>query len=116
MAVRPCPGTTGGAADAGALALVLTSSAASGDLHVGELAQVRLPASLHWTLDGQTDHLTGVGSAGAQDSALNVCYWTFRATSLGSATLHFSGVQPCEGPASGCSTVAVDQNFTITVS
>lgn len=116
MAVRPCPGATGDATGVGALALTLTSSATSGTLHVGEMAQVRLPASLHWTLDGQTDHLEGVGSAGAQDSALNVCYWTFQATSLGSVTLHFSGVQPCEGPASGCSSAVIKQDFTITVS
>jgi hypothetical protein len=116
MAIRPCPGATGDATQVGALALVLTSSVASGTLHVGEMAQVRLPASLHWTLDGQTDHLKGVGSAGAQDSALNVCYWTFQADSAGSVILHFSGVQPCEGPNGGCSSAVTKQDFTITVS
>lgn len=116
MAIRPCPGAPGDATQVGALALVLTSGAASGTLHVGEMAQVRLPASLHWTLEGQTDHLKGVGSAGAQDSALNVCYWTFQADSAGSVTLHFSGVQPCEGPNGGCSSAVTEQDFTITVS
>lgn len=116
MAIRPCPGATGDATQVGALALVLTSGATSGTLHVGEMAQVRLPSSLHWTLNGQPDHLQGVGSAGAQDSALNVCYWTFRADSAGSVTLHFSGIPPCEGPSSGCSTAITKQDFTITVS
>src|SRR5487761_1895300 len=103
MVVRPCPGLTGDASGAGALALILTRNNASGSLPVGELAQVRLPATLHWTLTTQSPLLASVGTAGGQDTTLNVCYWTFRAVSAGSVTLRYSGVQPCDPPAIPCS-------------
>lgn len=106
----------GDATQAGALALILTPSSAAGALHVGDEAQVRLPATLHWTLASQPPSLlSAVGTAGGQDTSLNVCYWTFKAQSAGSATLHFSGVQPCDQP-SGCDTAVTEQDVTITVS
>ncbi|HEX8995416.1 MAG TPA: hypothetical protein VF812_05260 [Ktedonobacterales bacterium] len=116
MAVRPCPGAVSDATQVGAVALTLTPSASSGALHVGELAQVRLPASLHWTLASQPTSLASVATAGGQDTSLNVCYWTFRAQSAGSVTLRFSGVQPCDNPPSNtCSSATTEQDFTITV-
>lgn len=115
MAVRPCPGAVSDATQAGAIALVLTPSSASGSLHVGDLAQVRLPASEHWTLLSQPALLASVATAGGQDSSLNVCFWTFRAQSAGSETLKFSGAQPCDNPGS-CSNATTEQDFTITVS
>lgn len=114
MAVRPCPGPTGDATQAGASAVILTQQHASGSLHVGEVAQVRLPASLHWTLTSQPDHLSSI-AAGNQDATLNVCYWTFHADSAGSVTLHFSGVPPCEGPPSNCSNAIMAQDITLTI-
>ncbi len=116
MAVRACPGQVSDATTVGALALILTPAHSAGSLHVGELAQTRLPATYHWTLTGQPAQLSGVGEAGGQDSTLNVCYWTFRAVSAGTITLHFSGAPPCDPPAVACSNVTVEQNFTITVS
>jgi hypothetical protein len=115
MAVRPCPGEVGDATQVGSLALTLTQSDAAGSLHVGEQAQVRLPASLHWTLTSQPALLSSVGIAGGQDTTLNICYWSFRAQSAGSATLRFTGVPPCDNPGS-CDSVTTEQDFTITVS
>lgn len=116
MAVRPCPGQVSDATQVGAVALTLTPSNATGALHVGELAQVRLPATMHWTLTSQPDLLASVATEGGQDTALNVCYWTFRAQSAGSVTLRFNGAQPCEGPQNNCSNATTEQDFTITVS
>jgi hypothetical protein len=115
MAVRPCPGAVSDATQVGPLALTLTQSNAAGSLHVGEDAQVRLPASLHWTLTSQPSNMSMQGVAGGQDSTLDVCFWTFKAQSAGSATLRFSGVQPCDQPGS-CSNATTEQDFTITVS
>ncbi len=115
MAVRPCPGVVGPAAQVGAVTLILTRDHAAGSLRVGELAQAQLPATLDWTLTSQPDLLSSVGVAGGQDATLNVCYWTFRAQSAGSVTLRFSGAQPCDTPG-GCSNVTTEQDFTITVS
>ena len=115
MAVRPCPGEVSDATQAGALALILTPSSTAGSLHIGEQAQVRLPATLHWTLTSQPTLLSAVGVAGGQDTTLNVCYWTFRAQSTGNETLNFSGAQPCDQPSS-CDTATTPYTFTITVS
>lgn len=116
MAVRPCTGQVSDAASVGALALTLTPSHSTGSVRVGQLAQVRLPATDHWTLTGQPAHLTGVGEAGGQDTTLNVCYWTFRAISAGTITLYYSGAPPCDPPAVACSNTMISQQFTITVS
>lgn len=116
MAVRPCPGQVGDASQVGAIALILTPNRTSGSLHIGELAQVRLPVAMHWTLNNQPSGLTGVGEAGGQDTTLNVCYWTFRAQSAGSATLNYSGTPPCDPSAGACSNVIVASRFTVTVS
>lgn len=115
MAVRPCPGQVGDAQSMGPLALTLTQSDATGSMRVGEFAQVRLPSTLHWTLTTPSALLGSVGPAGGQDSSLNVCYWTFRAQSAGSATLAFSGAVPCDNPGA-CSNAITQQTFTITVS
>ena len=115
MAVRPCTGQISDAASVGAIALTLTPSHSSGSLQVGQLAQVRLPATDHWTLTGLPAHLTGVGEAGGQDTTLNVCYWTFRAVSAGTITLYYSGAPPCDPPAVACSNTMIAQQFTITV-
>ena len=116
MAVRPCPGQVSDATQVGAQALTLTQTNSTGSLHVGELAQVRLSAKQHWTLNNQPTHLTSVGEAGGQDTALNVCYWTFRAQSAGTDTLNFSGAQPCDNVTNGCDQSILLQTFTITVS
>ena len=116
MAVRPCPGQVSDATQFGPLALILTPDHLSGALRVGEFAQARLPANLHWTLTAPSSLLGATGPAGGQDSSLNVCYWTFRAQQTGSATLTFSGVQPCDPPAIPCSDAVTRQTFTITVS
>lgn len=116
MAVRPCPGQVSDATQVGALALTLTKNNSTGSLHVGELAQVRLSATLHWALNSQPTHLTSVGEAGGQDTTLNVCYWTFRAESAGTDTLNFSGTQPCDNVTTGCDQSIILQKFTITVS
>ena len=117
MAVRPCPGQVGDASQVGAVALTLTPGHSAGSLHVGELAQIRLPAAMHWTLANQPDALLAtVGEAGGQDTSLNVCYWTFRAQSAGSVTLHFAGTAPCDPSTGPCSDAIVAQDFTIKVS
>ncbi|HET9109822.1 MAG TPA: hypothetical protein VFN78_03245 [Ktedonobacterales bacterium] len=115
MAVRPCPGAVSDATQAGSIALILTPGKTSGSLHVGELAQVRLPTSDHWTLLSQPTLMASVATAGGQDNALNACFWTFRAQSAGSETLKFSGMAPCEQPGA-CSTAVSEQDFTITIS
>lgn len=116
MAVRPCPAPVGNATQLGPLALILTPDHPSGALRVGEFAQTRLPANLHWTLTTPSALLGATGPAGGQDLSLNVCYWTFRAQQTGSATLTFSGVPPCDPPAIACSNAVTQQTFTITVS
>lgn len=116
MAVRPCPGLVGDATQVGAIALTLTPDHAAGSLHVGELAQVRLPAGMHWTLAGQPSGLASVGEAGGEDKSLNVCYWTFRAQSAGNVTLNFSGAPPCDPSTGPCSAALAAERFTITVS
>jgi hypothetical protein len=115
MAVRPCPAQVGDAQSMGPLSLTLTQSDVTGSMRVGEFAQVRLPSTLHWTLTTPSTLLSSVGPAGGQDSSLNVCYWTFRAQSAGSATLAFSGAVPCDNPGA-CSNAITQQTFTVTVS
>ena len=115
MAVRPCPGAVSDATQAGSVALILTPGKTSGSLHVGELAQVRLPTADHWTLLSQPSLMTSVATAGGQDNTLNACFWTFQAQSAGTETLKFSGMQPCDQPGA-CSTAVVQQVFTITIS
>lgn len=116
LAVRPCPAVVSDASQLGPLALILTPGAPSGTLRVGEFAQTRLPANLHWTLTTPSPLLGATGPAGGQDLSLNVCYWTFRAQQTGSATLTFSGVAPCDPSTGACSNAVTQQTFTITVS
>ncbi len=115
MAVRPCPGPYASVAQAGTPALVLTDAAPSGGVHVGDLVQVRLPSTQHWTFDNHPGPLDLVQPAGAQDAQMNVCFWTFRARTTGSVTLYFTGTQPCEGPGTACSTATVPKSFTVSV-
>lgn len=114
-APRLCPGRVGDATQVGAVALTLTPGHAVGSLHVGDLAQIRLPATAPWTLTSQPSGLTTVGVAGGQDTALNICYWTFRAQSAGSVKLWFSGAPPCDNPPGGCNGAMVGEWFTISV-
>lgn len=114
LTVRGCPGPWGTANDAGTPALVLTNQQKSGDAHVGDLIQVQVPATQHWTQIDASPNLALQQPAGVQDSAKNVCMWTYRAISAGDATVNLTGGALCE-PAQPCPAYAVVADFSITI-
>jgi hypothetical protein len=115
--IRPCSGPLVSAASVGTVARVLTE-AQSGQMvsaHAGELIQVQLPMTFHWSFNDQAGNLAVVPPADGQDPTLNVCFWTFKAQSAGSVTLRFSGAPLCDPPAQQCSQLLIAANFTVNV-
>lgn len=112
-AVRPCPGPVGSVTDAGQPSLVITQSMTTATAHVGDLVQIQLPTTQHWTYQSDQSLLTLLQPAGVQDTQKNVCAWTFRAPSAGTTTLDFSGTAICDNLP--CPQYVRVVDFTITV-
>lgn len=114
LTVRGCPGPFGTANDAGTPALILTNQSKTGDAKVGDLVQVQVPATYHWTDVRASANLAIQSPAGVQDSAKNVCVWTYRAVNAGAATVDLTGGALCE-PTQACPAYATIADFTVTV-
>lgn len=114
LTVRGCPGPFGTSTDAGSPRLVLTNQTKSGDAHVGDLVQVQVPATYRWSQVDASSNLALQQPAGVQDSAKNVCVWTYRALSAGAATVQLTGGALCE-PTQPCPAYAVVADFSISV-
>ena len=114
LTVRGCPGPWGTANDAGSPAVVLTNQQKSGNARVGDLIQVQVPATQHWTQIDASPNLALQQPAGVQVSATNVCVWTYRAISAGDASVQLTGGALCE-PTRPCPAYAVLADFAITI-
>lgn len=112
-----CPGGLGAGTGVAAPALVLTIKDASHEsrAHVGEVIQVRLPATQRWTLGkGGEGGLMLLQPAGYWDERLSTCVWNFKADKAGATTVRFVGTAICE-PEQMCPAYAVDEEFSIAV-
>jgi hypothetical protein len=115
LGTRPCPGIIAGVNDAGTPNVVLTPQNAhqSASATVGDLVQVRLPATMHWSLQSTPAGLVVV-QAGVQDPSLNMCAWTFRAVVPATATLNFTATAICER-AVPCAQLALAMTFDVVI-
>ena len=114
--IRPCPGPLVGATDIPIADLVLTNTAhdSTGTISVGQIVQVRLPSTQHWTLTSVTNTAQQVPPAGAEPNTLGACVWSFRATQPGTITISFVGTALCD-PGIPCAQYALLQTFTVNV-
>jgi hypothetical protein len=101
--------------DAGTPNVVLTPLNAhqSASATVGDLVQVRLPATMHWSLQSTPAGLVVV-QAGIQDPSLNMCAWTFRAVSATTTTITFTASAICER-AVPCAQLALAMTFDVVI-
>ena len=81
---------------------------------VGDLIEVRLPASSHWdTLTASVGPaLAAYQPQGAFDSSLNACVWDFGVVQRGDVPLQFTGGALCATDAP-CPMYAILAEFTI---
>lgn len=115
-AVRPCTGTYAVAgAKAPSLVLTLQTPNQTGAARVGDVAQVRLPITHHWTLASVPSGLEMLGPPAQQDAQLDVCFWNFKLDKAGTYVLAFSGATPCDPKMSSCQPATATARFTITV-
>lgn len=86
-------------------------------LKQGQTVEIRLNPALRWSLttSAVSSLLTPTQPNGWYDTAVNACVWRFTASAAGSADLAFSGMAICQGGAV-CSHVALEQDYTVTVS
>jgi hypothetical protein len=113
-AARPCPGGSADALVDGTPALILTEQSNTGSAHVGDLIQVRLTQTNHWSFAGGSPALAPTQHAGDADQARGICFWNFQARSATSDTLHFTGTALCD-VGRPCPMYARDAHFTITI-
>jgi hypothetical protein len=115
--IRPCVGPYADVEVEGQPALTLsdTSTTTSGRAHVGDLVQIQLTGTWHWTLSSAPPQFVATQYAGAYDQARQVCFWNFRAQSAGNAKVDFTGSPRCES-GQACPAIARVETFTITVS
>ncbi len=108
-------------ATAGTKADVVVTFAGGADgqkvaLNKGQTLEVRLPASMRWSLSVQGDAsvLSAATDNGWYDASGDACVWRFAAAKQGTATLAFAGVAVCK-PHTQCPTLATSQEYDITV-
>lgn len=115
--VKGCPGGTGGAVDVGTPTLVLTIKDADHEskAHVGDVIQVRLPATQRWAMEkGGAGILEMLQPAGYWDVTASACIWNFRAAKVGATTVSFVGTALCD-PKEPCPKYAIYEGFQVTV-
>lgn len=116
-AVRPCSGPYASATEAApALVLTLQTPGQSGSARIGQVMQVQLPITRHWTLISVPNGLQLVGEAAQQDAQRGVCFWNFKMATAGTYVIGFTGVTPCDPSAAICQQTTQTQRFTLTVS
>lgn len=88
----------------------------SASLAVGQLLEVRLGASLRWTLtlSDPTHVLAPVDHNGWYDPGQNTCVWRFTGQTPGTVTLVYGGRPICE-PDKACPQFVIASDFTVTV-
>lgn len=113
----PCPGGMGSISGAGTPAVVLNQAGidVSARAHVGDLVQVRLPASLRWSYAGSAPAGTLLQPAGYEDLAAKACVWNFRPVSAGTLSLRFSGSGICDAKTK-CPQFQLAAFYTVVVS
>lgn len=112
-----CPGGAAAGGGEAAPALVLTAKDANQEskVHVGDVIQVRLPATQRWTVEkdgASTLELTQ--PVGYWDARASACVWNFRGATVGTTTVRFVGMAICE-PGQVCPAYAVVEEFPVTV-
>jgi hypothetical protein len=82
----------------------------------GQTLEVRLPATIRWKLTVQGDQtiLTADNPNGWYDVGSKQCIWRFTAVAQGQVTLAYSGGLVCQ-PYTACPTLAMAQNYAVTV-
>jgi hypothetical protein len=127
--VRPCSGPDGTVSAIGHVALVLSPSSPQatvtpggvgfapkeGSAHVGDLIQVQLPVTQRWGDPKISGGVSLLAPAGVQDTARNVCFWNFKATSKGDATIEFVGGALC-APNQPCPLYAILESYLVHIS
>jgi hypothetical protein len=85
-------------------------------LTTGQTLEVRLPAIMRWRmiLQDTSAVLSTNEATGWYDATLKDCRWLFTALKAGGAALSFTGTMVC-APKSECPTVAILQQYTVTV-
>ncbi len=78
---------------------------------MGDLIQIRLPASVHWGLQRATG-VSPLDPQGGEDDTLGVCFWNFRAAAAGDATISFTGTAICN-TAGPCPLWAREETFIV---
>ena len=117
VAVRPCTGAYAVAgAKAPSLVLTLQTPNQAGTVRIGDVVQVRLPITHHWTLASVPSGLELLGPPAQQDAQLDVCFWNFKLDKAATYVLAFTGATPCDPKVSGCQPASATARFTITVS
>lgn len=117
VAVRPCTGTYAVAgAKAPSLVLTLQTPNQAGAARVGDVVQVRLPITHHWSLTSVPSGLQLVGPPAQQDAQLDVCFWNFKVGKAGTFVLTFTGATPCDPKVTSCQPSSVTARFSLSVS
>ena len=125
---RACSGGYGSVSDLGHVALVLSPSSPQatvtpggggpapreGSAHVGDIIQVQLPVTQHWGNPRISGGVSLLAPAGVQDNARNVCFWNFKATAKGDATIDFVGGALC-APNRPCPLYAIPESYLVHV-
>ena len=126
--VRPCSGGYGSVSDVGHVALVLSPSSPQatvtpggggpapkeGSAHLGDIIQVQLPVTQRWSNPRISGGVSLLAPAGVHDNARNVCFWNFKATSKGDATIAFVGGALC-APNRPCPLYAIPESYLVHV-
>jgi|SRR5579884_831849 len=126
-AVRPCPGPWASVHDVAGNVVVVTEatppsvgempaqSTAVASAHVGDIIQVRVGITSRWTLRDASANLQKLDPQGGQDQQLNVCFWNFKATAAGDATISYTVAPNCDKGVP-CPMWIRDVTFTVHVS
>lgn len=110
-----CPGGSSGTiSSAGTPSVVVNGGLPdrSASAHVGDLIQVRLPATFHWSYHAAAPAPELLQPAGYEDKGQKVCIWNFRAHSAGTYALRFAGAPICD-PKGPCPLVISVSTITL---
>lgn len=112
-----CPGGSGAGFEVTAPAFVLSLKDASHEstARVGEVIQVRLPATQRWSVaKDAAGVLELLQPAGYWDVKASACVWNFRAAKAGTTTVSFEGRALCK-PGQMCPAYVVAEEFPLMV-
>jgi hypothetical protein len=109
---QACAGPLGSVSDAGTPGLLLTPASVSGQAHVGDLIQVRLPMTNRWDFNPGSSGLAPLQPAAVRDMTSKACFWNFRGQSTQDVKLSFMQTALCAAN-SPCPLYARQVTFTV---